>query len=54
MGEQERIRILELAFDLVKSDRTPIARMVAEAGIREWAKLFDQTYKAIMKTALEK
>lgn len=48
MGEEERIRILELAYDLV----TPSGKKISEDAIKEWATLFDQAYKAIMKTAL--
>lgn len=50
MGEEERIRILELAYELVES-QTPKSN---EGEIEEWAELFDQAYKAIMKTALDK
>lgn len=50
MGEQERIRISELAYQLV----TSTGIKVSEGAIKEWATLFDQAYKAIMKTALGK
>jgi len=49
MEEEERIRILELAYELV----TPSGKKLSEGAIKEWAKLFDQAYKAIMTTALE-
>ena len=53
MEEEERIRILELAFDLVEHRAPKHVQMQEEPAIKEWAKLFDQAYKAIMKTALE-
>ena len=51
MEEEERIRILELAYQLVTSSTGYKSN---EDQIKEWAQLFDQAYKAIMKTALEK
>ena len=53
MEEQERIEILELAFKLVEYNGPQHSNMQGEPAIREWAELFDQAYKAIMKTALE-
>lgn len=50
MGEEERIHILELAYDLVNSE----APKLTVGEIEKWAKLFDKAYKAIMTTALEK
>ncbi len=50
MGEEERIRILELAYELLEV-KTP---KLTAVEIETWAKLFDQAYKAIMKTALGK
>ncbi len=49
MGEEERIRILELAYELVTSTG---AYKTTEGAIKEWAELFDTAYKAIMKTAM--
>ena len=53
MEEQERIRILELAWELVELESPKRTGNITEASIKEWHKLFDQAYKAIMKTALE-
>jgi hypothetical protein len=53
MGEQERIRILELAWEMALFKR-PTATSSTEARFEEWHKLFDKTYKAIMQTTLEK
>lgn len=53
MEEQERIRILELAFQVVELKSPHRTGNLTEAAIKEWHKLFDQAYKAIMKTALE-
>lgn len=50
MGEEERIRILELAYELLEV-KTPKLNV---GEIKEWATLFDEAYKAIMKTALGK
>ena len=50
MEEQERIRILELAYELVESE----SPKNNQGQIKEWALLFDQAYKAIMKTTLGK
>jgi len=53
MEEQERIRILELAYELVESKSPKKVGQTNEGSIKAWATLFDQAYKAIMKTALE-
>ncbi len=53
MGEQERIKILELAWDLVQYKK-PTSGNTTEASIKEWHKLFNQAYKAITETALGK
>ncbi len=53
MEAQERIRILELAADLVKSKAPALAGGASEASIEAWHKLFDQVYKAIAKTVTE-
>ena len=49
MGEQERIRILELAWELVRAKRPSTPGNTTEASIKVWHELFDQAYKAIMK-----
>ena len=54
MEVQERIRILELAYDLVETKSPKKTGMVGVASIKEWHKLFDQAYKAIIQTALGK
>ena len=54
MGEQERIRILELAWELVRAKRPSTPGNTTEASIKAWHKLFDQAYKAIMQTAMGK
>ncbi len=53
MGEQERIRILELAFQMVELKSPHKTGNLTEASIAEWHKLFDKAYKAITKTAME-
>ena len=55
METAERIRILELAFQVVEPE-APHRRSggITEASIKQWHKLFDQTYKAILNTALGK
>ncbi len=53
METQERIRILELAWELAEKKK-PTSVNVGEATIKIWHKLFDQAYKAIMQTALGK
>ena len=54
MGEEERIQILELAFEVVEYKIPDDTSIQGEVAIKEWAELFDQAYKAIMKTALGK
>ena len=54
MGEEERIRILELAYELVEPKSPGKVGQTNEGTIKAWATLFDQAYKAIMKTALGK
>jgi len=51
MEAQERVRILELAWELVKFKK-PQEGHITDAAIKEWHKLFDQAYKAILNTAL--
>jgi hypothetical protein len=53
MEGQERIRILELAWELVQYKK-PTANNTTEAAIEAWHKLFDKAYKAILNTALGK
>ena len=53
MEAQERIRILELAAELVKSRMPGLSGGANEASIEAWHKLFDQAYKAILKTMSE-
>ena len=52
MEAAERVRILELAWELVKLERPERKGDITEASIEEWHKLFDQAYKAITKTVL--
>lgn len=54
MDAQERIRILELAFQVVEPDAPHRSGNITEASIKEWHKLFDQAYRAILETALGK
>ena len=54
MDSQERIRILELAFQVVEGKSPHKTGNLTEAAIKEWHKLFDQAYKAILNTALGK
>lgn len=54
MGEQERIRILELAYEITELKSPRKTGNITEASIKEWHKLFDQAYKAILQTALGK
>ncbi len=54
MEEEERIRILELAYELVEPKIPKSADSITKVKIEAWATLFDQAYKAIMKTALGK
>ncbi len=52
METQERIRILELAWELALFKK-PGSTHSNEAAFKAWHDLFDKTYKAIMKTARE-
>jgi hypothetical protein len=54
METQERIRILELAFQITELKSPHKTGNLNEASIKEWHKLFDQAYKAILQTALGK
>ncbi len=51
MEAAERIRILELAWELVQYEK-PTAANTTKESIDAWHKLFDQAYKAVFKTAL--
>lgn len=53
MEAQERVRILEFAWELVK-DKKPQGNLITEASITAWHKLFDKAYTAILDTTLKK
>jgi len=52
METQERIRVLELAFQMVEQKSPHKTGNLSEVAITEWHKLFDKAYKAILQTAL--
>ncbi|MFC2005820.1 hypothetical protein ACFLVG_02525 [Chloroflexota bacterium] len=54
MEEQERIKILELAWQIAENHCPTTRETTTEASITVWHKLFDQAYKAIFNTALGK
>ena len=51
MEPPERIRILELAFD-VAHHKLPTSANTTTESIDAWHKLFDHAHKAILKTVL--
>ena len=53
MEGQERVRILELAWELVQYKKLTSGN-TTKASIEAWHQLFDQAYKTILKTALGK
>ncbi len=53
METQERIRILELAWELALIKK-PSSGNSNEAALKAWHDRFDAAYKMIMKTALAK
>ena len=53
METQERIRILELAWEIALPKK-PVTGSMNEGAIKEWQKILDLAYTAIMETALGK
>ena len=49
MGEQERIRVIDLAWEWVKAAGLA-KKPTPEATVNAMAEIFDRAYKAIVKT----
>ena len=50
MGTEERVRIMELAWEWVRDRTITVTGDDMEAVIEEYAKRFDKAYKEIFKT----
>jgi len=50
MLEQVQIKAIDMAWEWVKKCETTDLPMAPEPMIRELAKLFDQAYKAVVRT----